>query len=573
MTNQSPTLLSAGVSRMDFHGGSSLMLSAKLYPTLLAATLEIVQNAVDSDPKNIWMKLNRQKRSLDVYDDGVGTSWDEFNEALRKRGQSSKKSDKLGRFGRGLVSPIDKCEVMTFTSCPRASNNAYMQWTFRASELAPNPEPHIPYEQQPQIQFGKANKTLTIDSKTVSQVTWRTKISLRNYSTDREIGKIGSIDDLAKEIFSRYGAVMRAKKIRLHIEFTNEAGKTEAKTDMFPPEYTGQRLPEYIANIRGIRTTFRLFLAKAEGRMGKSNGTVVVGEANNPFRFAFKLLVNNCGEYLSADVAKALKSGIFEGEIIAAGATLHENRKQFNINDGLTNFAAALEQWYLEIGAHHMEEIQETQEGERYQKLGLASMENIAAMLKTPRFSHLAELFRYMKHGTVGKQHSDAERIVGQQENPSQSVQKGGGTKGPHSEAGEKQPTEPPKTLEDHHPHTVVGPKGQRRNVVEGGSFGLQFSYEKMPGEERLWIFDDAQGILRFNVRHPTWAMCDTSNIRIMQLQELVAVQAINWFFEPDNATKNALLRLLEAAIDQIAFMLVHNASFNSGAPKKIKEE
>ncbi len=566
------TTLTAGDSEISMHGGSSLMLSAKLYPTLIAATLEIVQNAVDSSPKNIWVKLDRKKRSLDVSDDGEGTSTGQFNEALLRRGQSSKGTDKLGRFGHGLVSPIDKCEVMTFTSCPKGQVDAYMQWTFRAAEIAPNPKPRIPHVPQPNIRFGKSNKTLTIDSKIVSQVTWRTKTSLRNYSTDREIGRIGSIDDLAKEIFSRYGSVMRTKKILLNIEFTSEAGKTESQNGLQAPEHTGVRLPEFIHNSDGIRTTFRLYLAKAEGRKGKSNGMVVVGESHNPFRFEFGLLVKNCGEYISEAVKNALKSGIFEGEIHSGAVTLHENRKQFNVNDGLVRFAQALEQWFLEVGAHHIESVEESQQGARYQKLGLESMQSIEAMLTTERFKHLAELLNLLKQGTIGKGHSDAEAIVGVQDVPSQRTKKETGTTATSTGGSTSKPqTDPPQTLKDHHPLTVTGPKGPRRHIVEGGSFGLQFSYENLSGEERLWIFEDTLGVLRFNIRHPVWAKCDTSDRRIKQLQELVAVQAVNWFFTEENL-KPSLLTCINDMIEQQAFMLVHSPSFTSGAAKKIGE-
>lgn len=580
MREQNAPQLTAGFSKIGVHIGSSLMRSAKLYPTVLAAVLEVVQNSVDSNPKNIWVRLNRQRRNLDIADDGDGTTIEQFEEALKKRGQSTKEKDKLGQFGEGLVSPFDKCDVMTFTSCPKGHVNAYMQWAFRESDIAPYAEPRIPREPQPNIRFGNENKTLTIDSKTISQVTWRTKTLLRNYSTDREIGKIGSIDDLAKEIFSRYGSVMRKKKILLHIDFTDEAGKTESKTKMQAPEYTGVRLPEYIAHIDGVRTTFRLYLAKAEGRKGKSNGLVVVGVSDNAFRFAFALLAKNCSEYLAKEMRDALKSGIFEGEIVSGAVTLHENRKQFNVNDGLVNFAKALEQWYQEIGAHHTEEITETKEGARYQKLGLESMRNLEAMLNTSRFSYMKEMFQYMQQGTVGKRHTPAEAIVGLQEVPSQRTKKDTNEKDPRKSSGstDSKPPGEPKTLTDHHPHTVTGPKGQRRNIVDGGSFGLQFSYEKMPGVSRLWIFDDVMGILRFNVRHPIWVSCDTSDKKIMQLQEHVAIQAVCWFAETatsivSDAMKDALLSIIDGVIEQQAFMFVHSGSFTIGAPKKIGNE
>lgn len=561
----------SGASEMKVHLGNLIMLAANQYPTLLASLLEIVQNAIDGEAKHIQIKLDRKSRNLFVFDNGNGASVTKFEQALGQIGQSMKALTKLGRFGYGLVSPIDKCEAVTFTSCPKEMSDLYMMWTFRADEIRNRPETiHIPHTPQ-SFRFGRTTKTLTIDSKTVSQVEWRTRVMLRNYTPDREIAKIGTIDDLAKEIFSRYGTAMRAGKVRLSIEYTDDLGKTEVRRELTAPEYTGESLMLHSEVVGGTRATFKLFLARAEGRRGKSNGLVVVGESDNPFRFPIKELIIRCGEYINPEVARALRSGIFEGEITSGSAKLHENRKQFVINDGLINFAQALEQWYTKVGAHHMETIQESRAGERYQELGLESMKNIEQMLNTAKFSHLVDLLKLLPHGTVGKQHQNNETVVGQQEHRSKRTGEGG--QKTSTKNGEGGPTKEPK--EQHPkdtPYTVAGPEGQRRHIVGGGSFGLQFSYQNMPGENRLWIFDDTQGILHFNVRHPVWVACDTSNKRVMQLQELVAVQAINWFFAPDYMKDN-LLEHTSNIIDQHAFMLVHSASFNSGAPKKIEEE
>ena len=567
-----PITVETAASTIKVHIGRMIVLAARQYPTLLASLLEIIQNAIDGNASHISVKLDRRNRTLRIYDNGNGASVERFNEALGQVGESSKSTDKLGRWGYGLVSPIDKCEVVTFTSCPKGCDDRYVQWTFRGAEIiTQKDEVNIPRVLQPNIRFGKVAKTVTIDSKTISIVTWRTQMALKNYTNDREIGKIGTIDDLAKQIFDCYGPAMHTAGVMITLEFTNELGVTEVRKDLKAPKYSGERLSEHIDNNNGIRTFFRLYLAKADGRRGKSNGTVVVGESTNQFRFPFLELAKRCDDYIPAEISRALKSGIFEGEITSAAVALHENRKQFNINDGLVQFVDALKRWYHDVGAQYLDAVEDTRQGERYQQLGLESIRNIEAMFKTPRFAHLADLLKYLPHGTAGKQHSDAERVVGQQDKLSIGTQKSG-TKGTSGDEAKKAPEKPPSTITDHHPLTVTGPKGQRRNVVDGGSFGLQFSYEKLPGEERMWIFDDAQGVLRFNVRHPTWVSCDTSDKRIKQLQELVAVQAVNWFFTEDNL-KNNILRYLNDAIDQQAFMLVHSASFNSGAPKKIGEE
>ncbi len=559
------------------HQGKLLMLAAKQYPNLQAALLEIIQNAIDGRAKHIGVRLDRKKRSINVFDDGKGASIAKFNASLGRVGDSEKTEDELGQFGLGLVSPIDKCEKMTFTSCPVTGENGYVEWVFIGDDIiSQKDEIVIPRTELTNYQFGKESKTLTVKSEKLSIVSWRTKVTLHRYSDDRVISKISSIDDLVSAIFTRYGVAMHKRGTRLTVEYITDDGKSEVRKNLKAPEYAGEPLPRYMGLTDGYRTFFNLYLAKADMR-GKAKGIVSVGVQGNDFRFPFKLLASKVRGYLSVDVITALNSGVFEGEILSTSASLHENREQFVVNQGLVVFANALEEWYQDVGAANFSRVGESREDERYQQLGLESMKHIESMLKAQQFEHLAKMFKESQQGTIGKQHgkTTAESPVATQEHTAVSTQGSGSGQDkarwptqPKSETDQKEP----QTKDDHHPYTVAGPRGQNRTVVKGGSFGLQFVHSSMQGDQRLWFFDGSAGILYFNVRHSMWALCESSDKRLMQLQELVAVQAIQWFFCPDHL-KDAMLSHVDDTIATQVFLLLHSTSFNTGAAKKLSEE
>lgn len=54
-----------------------------------------------------------------------------------------------------------------------------------------------------------------------------------------------------------------------------------------------------------------------------------------------------------------------------------------------------------------------------------------------------------------------------------------------------------------------------------------------MEGSDDLWQFDSQQGVLTFNIRHPTWVACAERDLTVMQLQEYVAIQALTLYSVP----------------------------------------
>ena len=231
---------------------------------------------------------------------------------------------------------------------------------------------------------------------------------------------------------------------------------------------------------------------------------------------------------MSEEVLKPFLSGMFEGEILGEKVTLHSERKSFNEDNAFVGFCTTLEVWLRKHGEKYLDEISEAQHDKRYQKLGLQSLDVLKeAILTCPAFAEHKKVLESFATGSVGDGHSPLpeKSEIGPQTEKSISIQGGFTTKDGDGSSDQHVPATTNKP--GHLPFTATGPHGKHRTLVKHDSVGLQFSYDKMEGSDRLWMLDTKQGILHFNVHHPLWVSCDVSDRKIRQLQETIALNAL----------------------------------------------
>ena len=506
-------------SEVNFNRGRALCKIAGEYPTLVEVIYEAVQNAVDANATDISVLLNRKTCHIAVRDNGDGVSIAKFEAALGRVCETQKERGKLGQFGIGIISALGKCQYFSFVSFSSATKGeGYNEWTFATEDIRAQAEKVvIPHRQRLDL----VSKLIAPKGtrRGVTAVDWNTELSIFSYTKDKVINRIPSAQDLHDAIVERFSAALRRNNVHIGIAIVNEDGSHDLKAGYAKP-YTGKRLPEaIISHPDAGNTTIRMYLARKTVEKGYA-GKVSVGEADNDFRFAFKLFARSTG-VLSSSTVEALTSGIFEGEILTQKAKLHENRKSFIENQALLGFCEAIEEWFEKEGGKHLENIQEQREDQRLQELGLQSLENLRLLLHTPRYSNLLDVISKFKRGTIGDDHvlPTDEKVLGKQKEKSLAVNGANGA----GHEGSREKTEPENERENHHPFTVEGPRGRRRTVVKSDSLGLQFSHTAMEGSDKLYEFDVRNGIIHFNIRHPVWVACDRDgkgNRQLRQLQE-----------------------------------------------------
>ncbi|MFA6445964.1 MAG: ATP-binding protein [Candidatus Paceibacterota bacterium] len=524
------TIVRNGTADVGVNVGQTLVNHfAVTYPRIFDVLLELVQNALDEKAHLIRVFINYKMRIVSVRDDGRGTTIERFNEALKEVATPGKKrKGSLGQFGIGLVSPLGKCRVATFTSCPEPHKVGFHQWTFDTENiLARKQNLQIPlkYRDDLSLEESPTNSRFKVD--------YRSEMRLEDITTDRMTSRV-DMDEFVSAVLSRFGQVMRRNKVTLSVKIVDDMGHEKCRDNITAPDFQGNPLPEYKVTEKDAgRVTFRLFVTKRNSGI-RSEG-VIVGVEGEQFTFPFHLFSRAVSGVISADAIEALKSGLFEGVIKGQKVKLHSGRQAFEKNDAFTGFCVAIEEWWDDCGSRHAEEVREAMKDSRFQNLGLRSMEVLKHLLSDPRNSLLRDVLKTFSQGTVGTGHTPRPKpwVAGQQGQTSLTIAHPPGSN--DGKCGGQDHKMPMLSKGEHHPLSVAGPEGRRRTIVRNDSLGLQFAHEAMQGSSELWSLDTEQGILIFNIRHPLWVMCDEKGDGpVMKLQEMIAIEALTLLAMPE---------------------------------------
>jgi len=544
--------------------GAVLLHLARIYPRLFEVILEIVQNALDIDVRatRIWIYMSLQGRTLTVRDNGQGTSVERFNAALASIAQPGRKGEGgLGQFAIGLVSPLGKCKRFVFTSCMAPNRTGYNEWVFNTENLtSQSSNLTIPMRQRLDLAFGSGHDS------NVTHVPWRSAMELYDLVKDDMVTRV-DMDELAGAIVDRFGTTMHKNKVTISIIIVDADGKKAERSNVTASGFKGTPLPELILGDKETgKTIFRLFVASqtVKGR----NGKVLMGVEGSDFRFPFHYFARSTEDLLPAEVTSAINSGLFEGEIISERAKLMASRRSFERNDDFKNLCDAIKDWFSQCGRARFEELKEARKEQRYQQLGLCSINVLQQLLLQPENDYLRKVIESFNKGTIGDHHFDLPSRSSQGHN-SVSLQGTGRHVPCEPGCGQKPGEKPDGEKKGHMPFTVAGTRGCQRRLVKKSSFGLQLLHEAMEGSPDLWKLNCGQGILSFNIRHPLWTVCDEkSDTILMKLQEFVVIQALTLHAMPENLRQQQRMILDELTKGFVSWLLMGDRVRSSGKTK-----
>lgn len=494
-------------SRVSTHIGQVLMMLANKYNTLLLTLVEMVQNAIDASATRVFIGIDADKRQVIVLDNGIGVDRNMFDEALESVAETKKNKSQIGRFGIGLISPLNKCRQFHFISHSAAGSHP-VKWTFEARKVERQKEQvHIPCENlssMPTIPPEFANQAAaSADGK------WRTMVHMIGLSADRTVTKV-DLDHVEEQIRTKLGHYMRKQGVEVRVMLI-ENGQEEVR-DIKPRNFTGEPLGtiKYDGDEAG---TVEIELYRARKINGKRRGEVSVSEMGVIYPITWKDFLNQArggGWTTMSDVFDVLGSGYFEGSIRASGISLAPERTRFEYNDAIVALYATLDRWYSEIGKTHFEAEKDLLRDERYHKIGLAVMQSIREMLRLPEFEGLTQgIQSHLNIGHIGEGHGDVKKRVGDDRQPSTRVGQGGAGRARgagNGQGGERSPDG--KNRDGDMPFGVVG-KGKRRTEVKDDSLGLWIEVTDFEYSTRLWEFDHKRGVLSFNSSNVLWAELD----------------------------------------------------------------
>ncbi len=542
-------------SIVDFHRGETLLRLANTYPNLPLTVIEELQNSIDAGGTYVLICLDLLNREVIVVDNGNGVTPEKFSEALASVGKGIKSRDSIGRFGLGLISPLNKCKKFTFSSCPVGAS-ATRTWTFEAAVIkTQHHEVTIPCADSRRLPV--LPERLQKFAHGDFNVTWRTMVKMIEITADKVVSLV-DLDQLESEMILKLGRKMKERGVHVRVALIDQAGREQAR-DINPLDYTGQPLPVqcYSDGMAGD-VVVELFRAIKVG--GRRMGKVVVCELDDSYGIAIS---NMRAQALSSEwlgiiepALLALSSGYFEGVIKCKNITLHPGRTKFENNDALKSLYLVLADWYEQHGKSLLEDEKNVSREERYQLLGLRSQARLReGLLSRPEFGRLwTSLKEAVTFGRLGDGHVDPENgeTDGLDDDPSLRTgpgavgqpkpRKGGTPRGEPQSEGKDRPGDIPTG--------VHGPRGRRRQLVKDDSQGLWFAHDWIEGSSRLWEFDFEMGVLTFNVRHPIWVGLDETKGKhlkrndemIMLLQEWLALEVLTLltrYQDPDELELN----------------------------------
>lgn len=521
----SATAVGSGSSVIDFHRGEALLSFCRQYPSLMKTILEMIQNGIDMEATVVYVAVDLDARQVFVIDDGLGTTQDDFHEALLSVAKSVKKPGKLGKFGIGLVSPIDKCECMEFSSIARRGAKHGYTWTFRQDDIRQQHHeleiPHRRIKSLPAV--GKSFKS---DLTGRFGTKYQTMVKLTKVTSDRLISQI-DLDTLSSEVYQNFGAAMQRNGVEVRIAVMRD-GVKEVR-DIDPEPFRGDPFDVVVYEDSDTgRVEIELF--RAPRQRGRRQGDVSFMMLGDDFGVTMKSFANQArgGSYwdVVANAIGVLGSGFFEGVIRCEGIELNADRASFKYNEALHNLYLVLDTWYEEHGRELYDAERQESDRDRYENLGTQSLERLQELLPDG-------LWRKFGRPSPDPKGDEKAKDTGDGETGDAPGTRGGSGSGgggvPGGRTGEtRRPTK-----------RRPGPGdtgGKEPTMVRGSSQGLSFSYDELVGNSRLWEFDFSTGTLILNIRHPVWVRLDETGGKhtsrndrwIMHLQEWLAFSLLN---------------------------------------------
>jgi hypothetical protein len=499
---------------------------ANTYPTLMQTVIESAQNAIDAHAVRVFIGIDLKSAQVVVLDDGNGITPNFFRRALMSVGQGIKdeedsptyQNESLGRFGLGMVAPVNKCRCYRLVSRPKGSH-LIRQWQFEAEKLRPKKKiGAIPSKLLPS--FPKVPSAFQ-EVATASGVDWRTMALYIDVTRDRTISSV-DLDELVGQVRSKLGRGMRRKQTVVHVMLRDEAGKVTQR-EIDPLVYAGEPLEVVTIeeNLCG-KVEFRLFRAPKSDSPGVN--VLRMGD-NSAISFTdFWRQANGSGWLRDDETLKAafvaLKSGFFEGDILIENAELEADRKSFKMSDVLRASYIAILLWFDSYGNKEYQSEKRARNNARWVNLGEKSLARLYDLFgSTPSFASIAPELTSMS--------APQKEPAKEKEGAGSPGSRGRRVTAHHPSDKPKEGPSAPKPFDPR----------RRSEPPERTPTRLKFAYETLPESMRLFEVDHETGTIVFNVRHPKWAACDEAegkrtskhDRQVMRLQEWVAMKTLRF--------------------------------------------
>lgn len=536
--------------------------ASSFYKTLVRVILECVQNGIDADASAIDVVIDWRTREIVVTDNGRGTTITGFEQALLSVYSSIKDTTSLGRFGLGLVSPLDKCGYFTFTSIDASVKHTprgqYVMWTFARDQIVEQENVSVPYAKRDDIRPPGSRPRTT----GATPVTWITELRIHDFTDDRAVcGNLG-LESVRRSILDKFSKVIANKRITVTV-FEIDSSGAQNSDIIKPEEYMGTVMDIHtvVAPTGGAQTQFHL--RRVDSETDRRPGFVRLYEWDResgdlyPQPITIAELLAQAGDRFSPEARESLGSGIFEGEIWTSGARIDADRKSFVENAHFVGLVEAVSIWYDEVGTLVWLELQDERDEARWERSAQRSIDRIHQLLEhDPRFSGLRELLEGL--GAAAKPR--AKRASGKDGGANSDDDPTGPNDSTRQEASDDASEDADDEASSSSDVTTGGntTKSRLRTRTLSEAFGFTLDHAAINLQTALVgvIWDQLRVVL--NIRNPSFIDCDETGKErwLRHLQEWVLLEVL-LMLEYDDSEREQMLEALNRRVPMYVSIIV----------------
>lgn len=477
--------------RIRVHIGQSLWKFAHDYPKLQDMLLENVQNAIDAGADRMYIGVDLKDRTVVICDNGEGVTEEEYHQALQSVARGKTDKNKIGQFGIGMISPLNKCGLMYFMSRPEGQRHVN-SWRFVCEAIRESEDPNAPCEELDNFPPLPAPFALAVDelqeaTGDVQSTKWRTVIRLEDLIEDSVITRL-QISRLETAIINRFNQWIIERGMQILVKVRDGSGKIEQRK-VTPKPFLGQKLETQVIETQHAgNVTFELYRSRTVNGARKGVGVKFTDPKRYPIlaeEVEGQLLDNEemLGYYtLAKEGLEALRSGLFEGLVHIENIQAKRDRRGFELGDAFKSLCLAINSWYNQTGISYMSSHREERVEKDFSELSQDVMEQLLRSFNDNE--RLLDLAAELEERLP--------KVRAQQAAKEKQAQE----EGKERTARRSSPTK-----------RVVKPRESKKPTDQTGQPVLpRFAYDMLEDSLNLWEYDIESGVLTINLLHEHYA-------------------------------------------------------------------
>jgi hypothetical protein len=336
---------------VGFHAGNVVHYLSQAYGDGFLVLRELVQNPLDEGAKNIYVRIDCNRRLVCVYDDGNGAGEAEIREKFENIGLSLKLSDPgaIGHKGIGNLAGIAVAEQWElFARDTSVRGDPYRLYAFNRSELKKSDELQVHCE------------VLSIKSITGAPFQARTMVRLVDMD-EMTLKQLGDHALIQRTLTEAFASKLKSHNVNLRVAYKDFKGKLH-DFNVKPPQYRGTPMEPEKYDTEFGEVEF-VFFHSPKPLVAPVLLVQHQGVFSIPLKTFFMYRV------WGREVEEIFSRGYFEGEIRLGFCEMNPSRTGFEPGHQYKVFIQAVESFVADVLRPIVEQLDQEGRTERHRRI------------------------------------------------------------------------------------------------------------------------------------------------------------------------------------------------------------